>query len=380
VLLTDRFGARERNNEQPSNREAVMLRIALVAALVLAPAALADGGPSPGVDQGGNGVVSSSGLVRYVALPGRDSTVLEAIRTRDGHVLRWRAIRGGFGIPFVTYNGTTGGISRNGRTLVLGESSFKMPLRTVSTFQVVDPTTFGYETISLDGDFSFDAVSPDAHRLYLIQHISATNLNRYLVREYDLYADRLLPRAIADRTQRGWVMQGSPLARTTSANGRFVYTLYQNPGGYPFVHALDTARGRAHCIGLPWTGDQSIFSTMRLVLGDTGRTLALDVPWNAPKPPATLPSFRIDTRTYRVTEPHPRGGHFPWWTLGFAAPFVLLAAASRRARVTPTIASRSATAMCSSGVWISAIPFARLTHWRPRSLKTFASAAPPERP
>src|SRR5205085_2238306 len=80
--------------------------------------------------------------------------------------------------------------------------------------------------------------------LYLIQHVSATNLDRYLVREYDLFADRLLPGAIADRTQRGWVMQGAPLARATSANGRFVYTLYQNPGGYPFVHALDTARGR----------------------------------------------------------------------------------------------------------------------------------------
>ena len=34
--------------------------------------------------------------------------------------------------------------------------------------------------------------------------------------------------------------------------------------------------------------------------------------------------------------------------------------------------------MCSSGVWISAIPFARLTHWSPRSLNTFASAAPPD--
>ena len=358
-----------------------MLRIALVAALVLAPAGLADGGPSPGVDQGGDGVVSSSGLVRYVALPGKDSTVLEAIGTRDGHVLRWRAIAGGFGIPFVTYNGTTAGISRNGRTLVLGESSFTMPLRTVSTFQVVDPATFGYETISLHGDFSFDAVSPDAHHLYLIQHVSATNLNRYLVREYDLYADRLLPGAIADRTQRGWIMQGSPVARAASANGRFVYTLYQNPGGYPFVHALDTMRGRAHCIGLPWSGDQSIFSTMQLALRDAGRTLALDVRWNAPNRPATLPSFRIDTSTYWITEPHPGGGHFPWWTLAFAVPLVLLAAAaSRRARVTSTIASRSATAMCSSGVWISAIPFARLTHWRPRSLKTFASAAPPDKP
>jgi len=344
-----------------------VLRIALVAALVLVPTALADGGPSPGVDQGSYGVLSTNGAVRYVTLSGRQSTMVEAIRTSDGHVLRWRALAGGWGIPFVTYNGTTGGLARNGRALVLGESAFGGGLRSRSTFAVVDPKTFGYQTISLKGDFAFDALSPDASRLYLIQHVSQMNYNRYTVRDYDLNADRLLPRAIADRTQRGWVMQGSPAARATSANGRFVYTLYMNPGGYPFVHALDTARARAHCIGLPWNGNQSRLLSVKLSLSDRGRMLDIGN------------SFRIDTRSYRVVPPA-GPSQFPWWTLAFVPPFVLLlAAASRRARVTSTIASRSATAMCSSGVWISAMPFARLTHSRPRSLKTFASAAPPDK-
>src|SRR4051812_10949390 len=53
-------------------------------------------------------------------------------------------------------------------------------------------------------------------------------------------------------------------------------------------------------------------------------------------------------------------------------------APSSSASVTSTIASRSATEMCSFGVWMSVIPFARLTHSRPRSLRTFASAAPPD--
>jgi hypothetical protein len=345
-----------------------MRRFALLAALVLAPAALADGGPSPGVDQGSYGVISANGAVRYVTLSAPASTTVEAIRTSDGHVLRWRTLEGGWGIPFVTYNGTTGGLARNGRALVLAESAFVGGLRDRSTFAVVDPKTFGYEKISLKGDFAFDALSPNARRLYLIEHVSVTNLNRYLVREYDLYRDRLLPAAIADRTQRGWVMQGSPVARATSASGRFVYTLYQNPGGYPFVHALDTARALAHCIGLPWTGDQGRLFSVKLSLSDGGRTLDVGN------------SLRIDTQSYRLLPPLPRG-HFPWWTLSFAVvPLLLLVAASRRARVTSTIASRSATAMRSSGVWISAIPFARFTHWRPRSLKTFASAAPPERP
>jgi hypothetical protein len=47
-------------------------------------------------------------------------------------------------------------------------------------------------------------------------------------------------------------MQGRATARATTADGRWVYTLYQNPGGYPFVHALDTVKGIAHCVGLPW--------------------------------------------------------------------------------------------------------------------------------
>ena len=59
-----------------------MLRIALLAALVLAPAALADGGPSPGVDQGSYGLLSAAGNVRYVTLSGPHSTTLEAISLR----------------------------------------------------------------------------------------------------------------------------------------------------------------------------------------------------------------------------------------------------------------------------------------------------------
>ena len=42
--------------------------------------------------------------------------------------------------------------------------------------------------------------------------------------------------------------------------------------------------------------------------------------------------------------------------------------------------SRSATEIRSSAVWMSVMPFARLTHARPRSLKTLASAAPPLSP
>src|SRR5262249_40555904 len=55
-------------------------------------------------------------------------------------------------------------------------------------------------------------------------------------------------------------------------------------------------------------------------------------------------------------------------------------AASTRATVTSTIASRSATETCSSGVWKPNTPCERFTQRRPRSLKTLASAPPPDSP
>src|SRR4029077_18738176 len=90
-------------------------------------------------------------------------------------------------------------------------------------------------------------------------------------------------------------------ARTSSLDGRWVYTLYQNPGGYPFVHALDTVRGVAHCIGLPWRGSQDGFYNLRLTLH--GRSLA--VHWLSGRP-----WLRVDTRTWRVAADRRDG--LPW--------------------------------------------------------------------
>jgi hypothetical protein len=112
------------------------------------------------------------------------------------------------------------------------------------------------------------------------------------VRAYDLRAHRLLPGRIADKTQASWVMHGFPATRVTSRSGRWVYTLYTNPGGYPFVHALDTVRGVAHCVGLPWTAtDQD--PIVRAVLTLQSRWLVLHV--------SSKPWARIDRTTWRIS-------------------------------------------------------------------------------
>jgi hypothetical protein len=177
------------------------------------------------------------------------------------------------------------------------------------------------DSITLNGDFAFDALSPDASTLYLIQHVDANNINRYVVRAYDLRTHTLRPGRIADKTQLGWVMEGSALTRATSSDGRMVYTMYSRPGGYPFVHALDTMGGTAHCIGLPWRGDQAPLANARLTLADDGKTLAVVL-----KGGRTW--LTMNTTNWRLTHVPPANGFdlSPRWPLaagGITAAFVL---------------------------------------------------------
>ncbi len=100
------------------------------------------------------------------------------------------------------------------------------------------------DQIVLKGTFAFDALSPDGSKLYLIEHKSVQDMQHYIVRAYDLNAHALVPGRIADKTQKSWVMQGWAVSRVSTTDGRWAYTLYANPGGFPFVHALDTVQRR----------------------------------------------------------------------------------------------------------------------------------------
>ena len=167
----------------------------------------------------------------------------------------------------ITYSDPAG-LSRDGRTLVVQTLVAGSPTK----FLVLNTRTMRVrEQFTLKGNYSFDALSPDASKLYLIQRVDAKNYSRYIVRAYDLKTHTLLPGRIADRTQKSWVMQGDAMTRTTSAGGRWVYTLYMNQGGTPFIHALDTVKGVAHCIGIPWaSADQGGLGNVVLTLHGSG--------------------------------------------------------------------------------------------------------------
>jgi hypothetical protein len=188
--------------------------------------------------------------------------------------------------------------------LVLGRAG--VGLSSPSRFLVVDPGQMKVvRTISLDGYFSYDALSPDASRLYLIQftHGRSQDTSHYIVRAYDMRTQRLLPGKIADRTEDEKTMSGYAMTRTTSAGGRWVYTLYQKPSGAAFVHALDTVRGVAYCIDLP--KNKALYNIV-LSLRDRGRTLAVD--WRSGRP-----WLRVAVGSWRISYP---GGGFPWVWVG----------------------------------------------------------------
>src|SRR5262245_4638530 len=214
-----------------------MRRLALslavtAAALVTVPTALADGGPLFAA-QGGTGVASHvhPGIHYVTVSDGRGGTLLETIDVAHGAVYGGAALRGSWGIPMIGNGYSAGqGLSRDDRTLVL--ASPDGPYASPSKFLVGDPSRMrAARTIVLDGSFSFDALSPDASKMYLIQYASRRNLSHYIVRVYDLRMNRLLPGKIADRSEDEKTMAGSPMTRTTSADGRWVYTLYQKPSG-----------------------------------------------------------------------------------------------------------------------------------------------------
>jgi hypothetical protein len=238
-----------------------------VAAFALVPPALADGLPVLGVDVGSSGVTVPGNPDRYVTVSQGRLTLVERIARDGGRVLGMARVVGNFTIPAVAYDSSASGLSADGSTLVLIEPRVSFP-RQVTRFALLDARTLRVRnTVTLRGDFSFDAVSPHGKTMFLVNYTSPFDPTRYSVRAYDLRTSTLLPGAIRDPAERTDAMRGSPITRVMSADGRWAYTLYDGAGGTPFVHALDTTALRAHCIDLPMLAGYRNLSSLRLTLG-----------------------------------------------------------------------------------------------------------------
>jgi hypothetical protein len=270
------------------------LGIAMLVAAAWASTGSADGGGiSPGVSFDGNGIPSRRGDVRYVTVFAGRGSVVEAVRIRGGVVLRSRFLRGMFGIPFVAYDGSVGGLSHNGRRLVLASVPPNLN-HPVTRFLVLDPRTFRIKArLRLRGNFAFDALSPGGSLMYLIQHLGAPTSGRYAVRAMNLNTRQLYSGAIVDRREPDEKMTGVAVTRVESGDGNWAYTLYSRTNRSPFVHALDTGHRRAFCIDLPWRSSARWLGSVRMRVSSDGRQLAL---FTGRKTRAV-----VDTRTFKVS-------------------------------------------------------------------------------
>ena len=310
-------------------RHLAIIPMALVAIGIAPGRADGDGLPVSGIDAGPSGVTTAGAPARWVALPAGRDTLVARVRRAGGEVLRSRVLRGSFTIPVVALDGSPSGLSADRRTLVLIRPRPAFP-RARTRFAVLGARRLELRrTVTLDGDFSFDALSPDGATLYLVQYTSRSDPTRYRVRAFDLRRGRLLRAPIVDPREPDERMRGFPITRATSPDGRWAYTLYDGAGGHPFVHALDTTDGEAACIDLDALTGRQDLAGLTLALGGDGRAL-------------TVRDFRgpvlvVDRATFRVRKPgaEPRraatatardGGELPWTLIATAAAGLLLAA------------------------------------------------------
>lgn len=305
-----------------ARRLGVLMAIGAVAAGAVAGGARADGLPVLGIDVGSSGVTVPGTPYRYVTLPSNGGTVVARVQRRGGRIAGSRLLPGNFTVPAVAYDGSAGGLSADGRVLVLIEPRVSFPRRE-TTFAVLSARRLALrKLVRLHGDFSFDAVSPVGDRLYLIQYTSPNDPTRYAVRAYDVRAGRLLRRPIVDPRDRE-KMHGQPVSRALSPDGRWAYTLYDGGGKEPFLHALNTARGTARCIDLDALAGNKYLWRLRLAV--TGGSIVIR--------DGDEPELTVDRSSFAVTKPVSRpassGEDTPvWgWALGATALTVLLTGA-----------------------------------------------------
>ena len=197
-------------------------------------------------------VTHASGRRYWTSASGPDTLVQAGAVTGRAPTASLR-LAGRWTLPRVVSGGPAEGLAPGGDMLALAET----PSEERSRFALVRTDLAEQpRLVTLPGGFTFDAWSPRADTLYLIQHLPPAGAGHYVVRAYDVASGRLLPEPIADKRTLGEQMNGLPESRATTTDGATVATLYlPHPGTHPhhgpFVHLLFTRDRTALCVDLP---------------------------------------------------------------------------------------------------------------------------------
>jgi hypothetical protein len=301
-------------------RKSIAIAAALLALALTPSAARADG----------YGLVAAAHYLedppyRYVALSPHTRhpvTVVERIDLRDSTIDRWWYLRGTYYLPAVASDGSADGIAEGKLVLSTLPQGFPpkwtgLALLDTHPFlrnpQTGDAPRHAITRFTLRGAYGFDALSPDGSTMYLVHNFfDRQRRGRYEVRAFDLVRGRLLPHPIVDPEEPDERMQGSPVSRVASPDGRWAYTLYTG-SRERFLHALDTVRGRAVCVDLPQLEDLREPFQLRLDLSEDGRKILIHSRDTKDASAGTL--LEIDAQSFHVREPL-------WRRLGLPANFL----------------------------------------------------------
>ncbi|HEY2598847.1 MAG TPA: hypothetical protein VGJ79_10260 [Candidatus Dormibacteraeota bacterium] len=160
---------------------------------------------------------------------------------------------GPFQLPPATLSGLPGGLSPNGRWLVLEAFDSPVNLPGTATHFVLIDTSYASvaKRIDVAGYFMFDAVSSDGQRIYMIQSLSN---GTYHVRVLNVDHGLLDPSIIVDKTDGNSAMSGLNLSSVASRDGHWHYSLYLRKDKGAFIHALSLDGNLAFCLDLPGPG------------------------------------------------------------------------------------------------------------------------------
>jgi hypothetical protein len=288
----------------------------LMAALLLGPGAERAAAKGPWTMAAPGGVEAVGSPHRYYALDPRMAgapTVIQRIDGDRGRIDHWWYLPGDYFVPAVDLDGKGGGLSADGSTLVLGRPTHEYPPRE-TRFAVLDTamrlrhpfrprrerSERAIRRIDLRGAFSFHAISPDGSTAYLTEFVAPEeSIAQFDLRALDLKSGELQAEPIPETGRRPRWMQGLPIARVGSRDGRWAYTLYDGNGGVPFLLALDTVEGETFWIDLPQLKERHRLYLTELELSEDGRQLVLSNPSPAqgfPSPPRLF----IDTGHFAV--------------------------------------------------------------------------------
>lgn len=285
----------------------------LLPAALLAMATLPAAAPGKGLEtmSATDGVAPPWSAYRYVAMAPRHpreegrTTTLARIDRQGGEIDRWWFLRGHWMTPALTYDGSGGGLSADGGTLVLAayRYAYPRPNRWTSRFAIVDThASQGFDPasrkilhpikrVTLQGDLKLAGVSPDGETVYLSRY-PRPGYPAHEVRALDVASGKLLPGAIADPDEARRAA-GLPVTGTSDREGRWAYTLYDGNGKAPYLQALDMEKGRVAIAHLSHLADEANLFLLDMRLGGDGRKLLLSKP-------GTGPLLSVDTRTFAV--------------------------------------------------------------------------------